>query len=453
MKRLFLLLIVMAVTTVSCHKNVDCYSISKENESTELSTSITRSYDEALKIAEVALDALENKDTRSTKRRVIKSSEGQTVMHQVTRGGTTSEEPIMYVFNNENNEGFTVIAANRSQRPIIAVTEKGNYIYGEPTGVQPFDLYMENAVETCAIIFPPITPEEPLVPTPGCYFDTLYYRDASVNPILTTRWGQSGIYGKDCPNGLSGCAVTATAQIVAHHRHPKFLQLTHKAQNLIYPLNWNDIMKHTESVVDTVSICNCGCNYNDIALLMREIGELAGTSYTEDNPNTVDNERTSETSPNGIYDALVSLGYSNLEYDVQIDIDDENETIINELDNNRPIFIGGVDPSDTGHAWVIDGYNILQYRIDFYVSNPKYNPSIIYNNPEPEYIFDRSDVMDVDLLHFNWGWSGNCDGWFDYGVLAPGNAESYDDENESNQSSYDWRDWLTIIYNIKPIKL
>ena len=39
----------------------------------------------------------------------------------------------MYVFNFENNDGFSVIAANRAVDPVLAVAEKGNYTYGEPT--------------------------------------------------------------------------------------------------------------------------------------------------------------------------------------------------------------------------------------------------------------------------------------------------------------------------------
>lgn len=448
MKKLFLLLTVVAVPVISCQKDVNCYRISKENEYTELSTTLTRSYDEALKIAEEALDALENNDTRSTKRRVIKRSEGQTVMHPVTRGSTTSEEPIMYVFNNENNEGFTIIAANRSQRPIIAVTEKGNYTYGEPTGVQPFDLYMESAVSTNAKITLPSNPEIPLVPTPGCYFDTIYYNRSSIAPLLTTKWGQSGIYGKDCPNGLSGCTITATAQIMAYHKYPNLLPLTHKGQFVICPLNWNDMLKHTESDIDSLSTCSCGCNYNHIAILMREVGERAETTYDDDDPNTDDNERASGTKPNGVVDALISLGYRDVKSVMNTGMNYIKDTIINELDNNRPIFIGGIHPDGPGHAWVIDGYNLLKYRIDFYISNPNYNPNI-YNNPEPEFIYESSDIKDIDLLHFNWGWNGNCDGWFDYGVLALGNADSYDDKTESNQSVYNWCNWLTILYNIK----
>lgn len=36
-----------------------------------------------------------------------------------------------------------------------------------------------------------------------------------------------------------------------------------------------------------------------------------------------------------------------------------------------------------GHAWVIDGYIHKSWCFDYYVSNPNYNPNVVYN-PEPQ---------------------------------------------------------------------
>ena len=142
MKRLLLSWTVVAVAATSCQKEVVYNDTPVQNQSVELVNSCTRSYDEALAIAEDALKLLEGEETRSTTRRVIKRNEGQTVKRPVTRGSETSDEPIMYVFNNEDNQGFTIVAADRSRDPLIAVTELGSYTYGEPTGVEAFDAYM-----------------------------------------------------------------------------------------------------------------------------------------------------------------------------------------------------------------------------------------------------------------------------------------------------------------------
>ena len=145
MKKLFVSLAVVAVAVTSCQKDVVYNDMPEQNQSVELPNSNTRSYDEALAIAEDALKLLEGDETRSTTKRVIKRNEGQTVLRPVTRGGEENEEPIMYVFNNEDNMGFTVVAANKTVDPLIAVTEQGNYTYGNSSGVEPF-LWSHRAV-------------------------------------------------------------------------------------------------------------------------------------------------------------------------------------------------------------------------------------------------------------------------------------------------------------------
>ena len=142
MKKLYLLLAFMAIVAVSCQKELVDNSFDEVSTTTEVVADNIRSYDEALAIAEEALLLLEDDSTRATSSRKIKRNEGQVVMSPATRSGETSEQPIMYIFNNENNEGFTIIAASKDEPSIIAVTDQGNYTYGVPTGVESFDLLM-----------------------------------------------------------------------------------------------------------------------------------------------------------------------------------------------------------------------------------------------------------------------------------------------------------------------
>lgn len=100
-----------------------------------------------------------------------------------------------------------------------------------------------------------------------------------------------------------------------------------------------------------------------------------------------------------------------------------------------------------GHAWILDGYSRHEVTRKIYVSNPNYNPNIIYN-PEPQYILDRTEVRDTKLLHFNWGWDGNCDGWFSYGCFQTNNAETYDDTTENNDKNRNYCNDIGLIYHI-----
>ncbi len=62
-----------------------------------------------------------------------------------------------------------------------------------------------------------------------------------------------------------------------------------------------------------------------------------------------------------------------------------DEIIYNELANKRPVILSGVSPGSGGHAFICDGYD------------------------------------GNDHYHINWGWSGNYDGYFLLGNLAPEN--------------------------------
>ena len=447
MKKLFVSLAVVAVAVTSCQKDVVYNDMPEQNQSVELPNSNTRSYDEALAIAEDALKLLEGDETRSTTKRVIKRNEGQTVLRPVTRGGEENEEPIMYVFNNEDNMGFTVVAANKTVDPLIAVTEQGNYTYGNSSGVEPFDLYIEELSSQLMSLPEPIPlPDQPIVPTPVYLVDTLYYNYSKVDAMLTTKWGQSGIYGKLCPNGLSGCSNTAAVQIMAHHRHPDILFTTYRGANNFDAIvvDWDGVLRHTEGIgvyhtSNNTYECNCGCNHEHISILMREVGYRSNTNYRVG--------ASGADEPN-IRNTLYLLGFGNPVIAEGISLEDYQGVIFEDLDNKRPLFVSGFDAAG-GHAWVIDGYIHKSWCFDYYVSNPNYNPNVVYN-PEPQYIFERRVERESNMLHFNWGWDGNCDGWFTYGCFAPGDSDHYDDETETNQSNYNFEFGVNLIYNIQP---
>lgn len=88
----------------------------------------TRSYEEALSLARKSIALVDRGQTRSATARSIRSERGQCVTTPSTRSGAGSDT-LMYVFNFENNDGFSVIAANRAVDPVLAVAEKGNYTY------------------------------------------------------------------------------------------------------------------------------------------------------------------------------------------------------------------------------------------------------------------------------------------------------------------------------------
>lgn len=74
MKKLLVSLAAVAVAVTSCQKDVVYNDVPEQNQSVEIANSNTRSYEEALAIAEDALTLLEGDETRSATKRVISAT-------------------------------------------------------------------------------------------------------------------------------------------------------------------------------------------------------------------------------------------------------------------------------------------------------------------------------------------------------------------------------------------
>ena len=191
---------------ISCQSDfVDVPQVNLPNKELE-AQKFVRSYEDALKIAEEAVLMIDEIDTRSSQPRRIMRDNGQTICKPVTRSGQTSEEPIMYIFNNEDNAGFTIVAADASHPSLIAVTESGNYTYGEPTGAEPFDLLMEDVANTLAVVWPvdPFGVKEEI--------ENEIHND--FGPIKPIQWGVGNIYGSLYPDGVAYDEAAAIAQTI-----------------------------------------------------------------------------------------------------------------------------------------------------------------------------------------------------------------------------------------------
>ena len=443
MRKFYYLLAVLAVATTSCQQEVTYTRTQPETQNSEIADPQTRSYEEALAIAEEALKLVDGEDTRSSNHRVIKRNEGQTVMRPVTRGGETTEEPIMYIFNNENDEGFTVVAANRGVEPLIAVTERGNYTYGEPTGVEPFDKYMDDVVETYStIVHPPIIlPDDPIVPTPkpSIYVEHIDIHEV-VEPLLSTKWGQRGIYGEFFSNHLSGCTITAVGQVMAYHHHPHYITITYDGSNQRIHLDWTEILKHKTGTEQNDTTC-MNNTHTIIGKFLKELAHRSGAKSTSKGTSAF----LSDTQP-----VLDVWGYNRGTVQNINGTSSIFHTIKNNLNDDKPVCISGYHNSNitNGHTWVIDGYHYSSEGYVEYTLNPDYNMNDPFSGPE--YIVTSNNVETIRLLHYNWGWDGICDGWFTLNCFDMDNAVEFDRET-GNSSSSNWMYGLNVLYDIYPL--
>lgn len=400
--RISLLTFLALALAVSCSKFEE--DVAPVDPKQPAAWSPTRSYDEALSLAQQSIALVDKGKTRSARSRRIVSRRGQCVTMPTTRGGQSLTDTLMYVFNFEDNDGFSVIAANRAVDPVLAVTEKGNYTYGEPTGVENFDFYMDLMAQS--LIGRKPLPIDTLHTMP--MFKTVEVNESrSCEPLVPVEWHQGDIFGAYCSNEKSGCVATAIAQIMAYYRFPTSITTTytdapHAGETIA--LNWDWMIDYSYGY--------------EIAALMREIGQRVGMIYHPVDKN--DKKTGSGAKSIRVPNCMISFGFKCnagvTDYAIY--------PIWDALDELRPVYVDGYDyQKDEGHAWVADGYKYSRIGTDYYEQRliddgiRKYYAYMLYD----------STVKTTNLVHYNWGWLfGWCNGYFaPVGNVTPGNGNAF----------------------------
>lgn len=397
--RISLLTFLALALAVSCSKFEE--DVAPVDPKQPAAWSPTRSYDEALSLAQQSIALVDKGKTRSARSRRIVNRRGQCVTMPTTRGGQSLTDTLMYVFNFEDNDGFSIIAANRAVDPVLAVTEKGNYTYGEPTGVENFDFYMDLMAQSLVGRKP--LPIDTLHTMP--MFKTVEVNESrSREPLVPVEWYQRGTFGAYCSNGKSGCVATAIAQIMAYYRFPTSITTTytdapHAGETI--SLDWDWMISYPYGY--------------QISALMREIGQRVGMIYHPVDEN--DNETGSSASSIRVPNCMISFGYNCNTGLASYAIN----PIHIALDEERPVYVRGSDPQYGGHAWVADGYKYSRIGTEYY----EYRLIDDGIKKLYRYVLCNSTVKTTNLVHYNWGWQfGVYNGYF-----APINTCDVDEYN------------------------
>ena len=277
-----------------------------------------------------------------------------------TRSSQANEQPAYYIFTNPNDKKFVIISGENKLNELVGYGDK---MTENPNDQPPyFKLFLkeyERVVKEVRSKTATTTPQRPI--------------KRKVEPLLTCKWSQYDPFNKYTPlsNGQhtpTGCVATATAQVMFYNKWPK-----NRPQDYIASTGddakksatyWWDEMKNTTNDMRTEH------SRQAVGVLMSDIGKAVNMRYYY---------RGSD---------------SNLQYACNA-LRDKFDYTVRYLDKN---FLPANDFLNEVMQEISDGY-----------------PVLVVGGPHA-FVYDGYDEQ--GLIHTNWGWGGENDGYFDINIVT-----------------------------------
>ena len=287
---------------------------------------------------------------------------------------------------------FAVIAADDRLPAVLAVGNGQPSVTSQPN--PGFEWFCSSIEQVSRILTSRGATFTTTLPDPAKY-------PAKVDALITSQWGQDAPYSYWCPTGYGeicddytpdvvhccvGCVATALAQIVRYYRFP-----AHAAGTADFMIGDKDASASFDATFDWDNMLDTypEGQYTEtqgraVALLSYVCGLISGMTYATN--------ESGSSNHSALAGAKNYFGYNNdAEIVVRSDYSEPDwmDMVYNELSHQRPLYYQGVYvnfiPSTglvaAGHSFIIDGYN------------------------------------EQGMVHVNWGWYGNYDGYFDIALL------------------------------------
>lgn len=179
-----------------------------------------------------------------------------------TKSRSDNPDTLIYVVNFSNNDGYALIANDRTDNKLLGIVPRGSYSVENGTdnpGLNYYLNYAKNYVSSTLSTQWELDTTYKRNPEYKIVYDTIYYYHC--NPRLgEIEWGQGMLYGKYCPNTICGCVPLAMGQIIAYYGFQKYyepnLKFTFKNGENAIPrkldsqtVSWKRIYQHKREEV------------------------------------------------------------------------------------------------------------------------------------------------------------------------------------------------------------
>lgn len=277
-----------------------------------------------------------------------------------TRSSKANEQPAYYIFTNPNDKKFVIISGESKLNELVGYGDK---MIENPNDQPPyFKLFLkeyERVVKGVRAKATTTTLQRPI--------------KRKVEPLLTCKWSQYDPFNKYTPlsNGQhtpTGCVATATAQVMFYNKWPK-----NRPQDYIASTGddakksdtyWWDEMKNTTNEMRTEQ------SRQAVGVLMYDIGKAVHMRYY-----IKGSDSNLQRACNALRDKFdYTVRYLDKNF---LPANEFLNEVMQEISDGYPVLVVGGP-----HAFVYDGYD------------------------------------EQGLIHTNWGWGGENDGYFDINIVT-----------------------------------
>lgn len=287
-----------------------------------------------------------------------------------------------YAFNHGNSKGFVIVAADDNARAeVLGYSDTGTFRPDSmPTAMKwwldeyerelAYAAQKDNGTDKTVL--------KRQLPT-----------YATIEPLLTSMWGQEEPYNALCPSYQktvcpTGCVATALSQIMYYHKWPEKGSGSHSYDWKVNGQTLSTLSADfSQSVYDWNAMTpqygstSSQQSKDAVAKLMYDVGIASEMQYAPNGSGAYSTTAIKAMTTYFDYDQSLELMMRDF-----YGLAEWQEMIYNSLAQGYPVFYSGTTAANEGHAFVCDGY-----------SN--------------------------GYFHINWGWDGMSNGYFLLTALDP----------------------------------
>lgn len=343
----------------------------------------SRTADEIFAIAQGHFQSRVTGMTRTNITPQLVASSGQLFGNAPTRTATAGDA--FFIFN-AGQQRFVIVSADDRMKPVLGYSDNGPFVTESIPGQILSWLWMyvkeKEALESVGVQSEVLSPA-------AMYAENSY--PAQVEPLLgDIKWNQNAPYNNMCPvydgeRVVTGCVATAMAMVLKYHNYPERGNGEHTYTSKTLGIESSFDFGATLFDWDNMLPTYAQTTYTDVqatavATLMKACGVAVDMDYNL--ASTGGSGATSYSIAGGLVDYFNYDG--NIRYLMRDYYSSAEwlEMIKKELSERRPVLYGG-QSTEEGHQFVFDGYD------------------------------------EQDMVHVNWGWDGQDDGYFEITALNP----------------------------------